>query len=340
MRIGSEAALVMQRQWQRAARSTHVRWRTAPPNRPRAYRLAVDVTCCPAATIVPTSTKGTIMANQQTTPTRKQPAATGTIVGAPPTLEWIGVDQLHIDESYQRAIDGPASQRIIRGMIGCWDWRLCQPLAVVRRDDGGLFVIDGQHRLAGARRRGNILHLPCVVTRPDNEAEMFVALNTKRARLSQTDVFNASLASGDADAQAVKDICDRLGIGFARSSNYLGWQPRQIFCGPMLQRALKLHGPVVVEQALAALAEGHRDQVLSVAATLLKALFVIFAEDAHRPGFDRSAFIEGLASCPHGDWPAHGADTQRAQPGLSRVNALAACMMEAHDAILADRADR
>jgi ParB-like chromosome segregation protein Spo0J len=70
-----------------------------------------------------------------------------------------------------------------------WDWSLCQPLAVAKRDDGGLMVVDGQHRLEAARLRGDIEDLPCVVTAYRNagdEAAAFVALNQQRRPLARS----------------------------------------------------------------------------------------------------------------------------------------------------------
>lgn len=265
------------------------------------------------------------------------------LIGSPPTLEWIGVDQLSIDAAYQRSIDAVNSLKLIRSMVRQWDWRLCQPLAVVRRDDGEMYVVDGQHRLAGAIARGDVPHLPCVVTRPETvaaEAEMFVALNTRRRQLSQSDIFNASLAAGDAAAIEIRDTATRLGFAFARHSNPTAWKPGEIHCGPMLQRALKVHGREVVTNAMTALGEAHAGQILSIAATLLKALFVIYSDDARRPGFDPDAFIEGLGGIPHPDWLDAGHMVRQKQPGLSRIDALAGAMMEAHDAAKANMLDR
>jgi hypothetical protein len=104
------------------------------------------------------------------------------VIGAPPTLEWIGVERLAIDESYQRATDSAASRRLIHRIKTDWNWNYCQPIVVSRRSDGSLFVIDGQHRLTAAVARGDIPHLPCVVISgqdENGEASAFVALNTQ-----------------------------------------------------------------------------------------------------------------------------------------------------------------
>jgi hypothetical protein len=85
-------------------------------------------------------------------------------VGQRPTLEFRRLCDLKIDPSYQRSIEIGTSQTLIRRIAMFWDWSLCQPLAVARRADGALMVVDGQHRLAAARLRGDIYDLPCVIT--------------------------------------------------------------------------------------------------------------------------------------------------------------------------------
>lgn len=263
------------------------------------------------------------------------------VIGAPPTLEWVALDQLHVDDSYQRSTSSNKSVRVLASMARQWDWRLCQPLAVVRRDDLSLFVIDGQHRLFGARQRGDIPHLPCVITRQTNaedEAAMFVALNTQRTQLTQGDIFHAAQASGDPQALTVARLVERAGLSFARHSNHASWKPGQIFCGPMLMRSVDMYGESVVSNALVAMAEAHKGQTLNVAATVLKALFVIYRDDAKQVGFDPDLFIAALGSVAHADWPEDGRRVQVEQPGLSRIDALATAMIETMDILRKDQA--
>lgn len=263
-------------------------------------------------------------------------AAPGRTEGQPPTLEWIAVDRLQVDERYQRSTETPASRRIVVGMVKCWDWRLCQPLNVSRRQEGGLFVVDGQHRLAGARERGDIPHLPCVVSHHEShadEAHTFVALNVKRQKLSQGDVFTASLASGDQDAIRVATMVERAGLTFARHGNPVSWEPGQIFCGPAIMKALRQYGESVVSNALVALAEAYSGRVQVRGATLLKALYLIYAEDAKRPGFDPDRFIEAFGSVEQQDWEEAALDACKNNPLLSRVEGFAAAFMEQYDAL-------
>lgn len=261
---------------------------------------------------------------------------TGTnVIGNPPTLEWVGVERLQIDAIYQRSVEGPHSKRILAGMTRCWDWRLCQPLNVSRRADGSLFVVDGQHRLVGALQRNDIPHLPCVIsTHADaaDEANTFVALNLKRQKLSQGDIFNASLASGDLDAQRVYDLVHRAGLSFARHTNTQSYKPGQIFCGPMLMQSLRAKGESVVANALVAMGEAYQGKVMTRAATLLKALILIYSDDAKRVGFDPDQFISAISQVDQEDWNEYAHEARKANPALSGREALALAMMEQYDA--------
>jgi hypothetical protein len=91
-------------------------------------------------------------------------------LGSPPSLEFRTLAELKVDDTYQRSLETDPSQRLIRRIAQFWDWGLCQPLAVARRQDGSLMVVDGQHRLAAATLRGDIAHLPCVITSYANTA--------------------------------------------------------------------------------------------------------------------------------------------------------------------------
>ena len=118
------------------------------------------------------------------------------IKGKRPTISWEPVADLKIDDAYQRAIDSPSSQRLVREIACNWDWDLCSTLIVSDRGDDGLYVIDGQHRLAGARYRQDVPHLPCIVLKSDGregEARRFVAINTQRKTVTPLDRFRARM---------------------------------------------------------------------------------------------------------------------------------------------------
>jgi hypothetical protein len=85
-------------------------------------------------------------------------------LGMPPSIENRSPDELNIDDAYQRSIDTGPSRSLIQKIAKGWDWRMCLPLVVSKREDGSLWVLDGQHRLAAAKVRGDIPYLPCCVS--------------------------------------------------------------------------------------------------------------------------------------------------------------------------------
>lgn len=267
--------------------------------------------------------------------TTNAPPQQRSIVGTPPTLEWIGVDVLAVDDSYQRTMGSPASKKILAGMRRLWDWRLCQPLVVSRRDDGSLNVVDGQHRLTGARDRGDIPHLPCVIITGANAAEeaaTFVALNDRRAKLSQYDIFHAAIVSGDPDAIAVMKLLDECGLVHARHSATDRWKPREINCGPMLARSIKTFNHVIVRNALTALAEAYPATVVTASASVLRGLFIVYRDFANKADFDPDDFIEAIGAVDPEGWLTEAREIQIANPSYSRPEAMAEALMDAAEA--------
>lgn len=259
--------------------------------------------------------------------------AVGPEKGTPPTLEWIAVDRLQVDAAYQRATSGDKSRRIILDMVRCWDWALCQPLIVSRRTDGSLFIIDGQHRHAGATARGDIKHLPCVVLAGCStveEARTFVALNTKRQRLSQADIFNGMLAAGDEDAKRVASIIEETGWRIQRHSNTAFYAPGELSCAPALVKDIRAHGEVVVRNALTTLREAYPKTPVRNSATLLKALIAIY-RDGDLDGEDPDLFIEALSQVESpSDWEDCGIDVRRKWPTLSRIESISRAMLDTY----------
>lgn len=269
-----------------------------------------------------------------------QPKNLGPQNGNPPSLEWLSVSQLQVDPSYQRATDGPLSASIIAGMVKAWEWSLCQPLVVSRRPDGALMILDGQHRHAGATARGDIPHLPCVVVTGCDvatEAKTFVALNTRRQKLAQSDIFNGMLAAGDLDAKAMADILAETGWKQVRMRNLKVAAPGSLLCAPMLVKYAKYKGQAVVRNALAALREAYPDTQVSNSSTLLKALMVIY-EGNDLDGGDPDLFIEALGMIEPSDWEDRGHEYRRKNPASTRVDAIAAAMIEDYRDLMLDTA--
>jgi hypothetical protein len=192
-------------------------------------------------------------------------------IGEKPALRWLRLDEIGVDYAYQRSLEAPNSQSLIRKIATFWDWSLCQPLTVAKRPGGALMMVDGQHRHAAAKLRRDIEALPCVVVAYPNagdEAAAFVALNQQRRPLTRIDLFRAALAAEDNSCRQIVTALEKAGLSLARHSNYTAWRPGDVSNIGGIQNVWKAHGPAVVEPALQALSLAFRGAVLRYAGTI------------------------------------------------------------------------
>jgi len=119
---------------------------------------------------------------------------------------------LRIDSAYQRAsISLPKVTRI----TSCFDWKSFGVLHVAARQDGQLFVFDGQHRMLAAKRRSDVDMVPCMVFAAEgvsSEASAFLSVNTNRKPIGSFSRHKALLASNDPLAEFVECCFHECGL--------------------------------------------------------------------------------------------------------------------------------
>ncbi|MFZ5745257.1 MAG: DUF6551 family protein [Pseudomonadota bacterium] len=244
-------------------------------------------------------------------------------LGHLPALQYLLPAQLQIDGEYQRSPGDGASQTLIRKIAQHWNWDLCQPLVVARREDGGLFVIDGQHRLAAARLRGDIAQLPAVVVQyssREDEAASFVHLNQQRKPLSVLDLFRAALTSGDEAALAIMAALTDAGLELAPHTNSKRWKPGMVGNIGGIQKAWQSDGAAVVKCAMRALAQAFGGQVLSYAGTLFPGIVAVCGHEIRAKGRFEEArfekFVTMLAIKGQTRWRDEVAQARLEDPGM------------------------
>lgn len=205
------------------------------------------------------------------------------IRGKRPTISWEGVGDLKIDPAYQRAIDSPASQRLIKEIASNWDWDLCSVLLVAERSGEGMFVIDGQHRLAAAQLRPDVPHLPCVIIRSESreaEAKRFVAINTQRKTVTPLDKFHARLMVGDEEAVAINSLVVSAGLRVGKSP----WTIKdgEICAVAVITRMFRQYGPKILSAALVNMAEAWPGERMGTAQEMLPGLCLLLFADHER----------------------------------------------------------
>jgi hypothetical protein len=243
------------------------------------------------------------------------------IVGSLPVLQYCAPEQLLIDETYQRSLEAESSVTLIRRIAANWDWGLCQPLFVARRSDGGLYVVDGQHRLASAVMRGDISQLPCVVSHFDTseqEAAAFVALNQQRRPLSALQIFRASIASGDPEACGIMSAIEEAGLSLATTTNNQLCAKGAIGNVGGLRNCWRVHGKDALVASLRVLAKAYPDQVHRYAGSIFPGIVAITAPAANDPGM-LTTIADLVASRTQDKWVSAILQLVAADPSLNRA---------------------
>ena len=113
----------------------------------------------------------------------------------------LATESLQIDETYQRGFNALKAKRIGQK----FDMRALGRLSVSERSDGTWWVVDGQHRRAGALAAG-VTSVPCIIysgLSAKEEAELFLVLNCERSGMGAAGRFNAQQAAGQEIAMVV-----------------------------------------------------------------------------------------------------------------------------------------
>lgn len=249
-------------------------------------------------------------------------------IGSRPTIEWLHLDRLTMDASYQRSTDNQASQRLITSIAAAFDWRLCTPLVVSRRADGTFAVIDGQHRLLAARLR-RMDDLPCCVFTYDSaeeEAKMFVAANRSRKAMNRLDDFHAALAAGDSDAhQTLQHVTD-AGLTIARNTASASWKPGQIAFTASIASTLRKHGPAITSAALTNIAEAFPNQKVVHSGSIFLGLVKVLASPPE--GFDPDRLFRALLKYTADGW---GSFVAGLKGGDTRASAIRDALLMAYE---------
>lgn len=255
--------------------------------------------------------------------------------GMPPSIENRNPDELNIDDSYQRSTDTGASQTLIKKIASNWDWRMCMPLVVSKRDDGSLWVLDGQHRLAAAQLRGDISFLPCCVGvygGVADEAAMFVAMNRQRRAMNRLDDFHAAIASGDDEAQQIANLITEAGFTVSRKTGSQSWVPGEVAFTTAIAKVLRKHGAAVCTRALTTMAEAFPDEVLNAGASMFMALTKL--DVAPPDPFDPDRLFRTLLTRNQREWASFLNETKGG--GEERALALRQVLLMAYEEVPAD----
>lgn len=175
-------------------------------------------------------------------------------MGLKPVLMWVPVDQIHVNETYQRPISTGAGQRVIKHIAQNFRWSFFTPLSITQREDGGYWVIDGQHRTEAAKLLG-IREIPAILVENlslVDQAKAFSGINGKRVNVNQQALHHAMLAAGDELSLVIQRCCEEAGVVIPRYPKAVssGLLPNETMCISTLKSIQKKHGDQVLIDAL------------------------------------------------------------------------------------------
>lgn len=174
--------------------------------------------------------------------------------GPAPMLQWVRIDQLVIDDSYQRPL-GRSNWAAIQKIANNFLWSRFQPLLVAPIEGGRFAVIDGQHRAHAALMCG-ITEVPAVAVQVGREEQSraFAWVNSQTIKVTSWQVYKAALAAGEDWAvraeRAVSAAGCRLMTYYASSGQK---QAGEVYCVVLIRKMIEAGMDEAITAALAGL---------------------------------------------------------------------------------------
>lgn len=226
-------------------------------------------------------------------------------LGPRPTMEWLPLDQLAVDPTYQRDTHTRRSRDRIKRIVERFAWRRFQPPTVAIAANGKYAVLDGQHRVEAARQHPDISEVPCYIVSAEEvrqQADSFVHINKERGNVPPTQLFYAELAARDPDALHIADICRRTGIAIARAGRPDGLPPGETLAVGKIKRLLAAYGDTPVVHGISALVQAAGEERDQLRAEVIAGSVSFFANFGDDPKFDFERFVAALGSRTAEEW--------------------------------------
>lgn len=132
-----------------------------------------------------------------------------------PILQWVDLDQLVIDDRYQRPLER-RNMQAIQKIADEFDWMQFSPVLIAPADGGRFAVIDGQHRAHAAALCG-IARIPAqiVLATAAQQARAFAGVNSKVVQINGHQVYRAALLAGEPWAERCCSVVESAGVHLA-----------------------------------------------------------------------------------------------------------------------------
>lgn len=158
-----------------------------------------------------------------------------------PMLDWVRIDRMVIDETYQRDL-GIRNWAAIRKIAADFHWSRFSPVLLAPVANGRFAIIDGQHRTHAAAICG-FEAVPAMIVPIDRseQANAFAWVNSAVTKITPHHIYKAALAAREPWAVTAHETVTGAGCQLMTynpsSSTRL---PRQIYCIGLIRDLVKM----------------------------------------------------------------------------------------------------
>lgn len=197
-------------------------------------------------------------------------------LGSAPILQWIEIDLLVVDETYQRPITGVGATNI-RKIAQAFDWSKFAPVIVAPVEGGRYAIVDGQHRTTAAMLAG-VASVPCqvIMASRQQQAAAFKAVNASVTKVAATVLHAAAVAAGEAEALEIQRVCEAAGVVIMKCPRSVDrMKPGETLSIGAIKAAIRSLGSDVVITALQCVTETSNNSPGALSADVVTALCAV-----------------------------------------------------------------
>ncbi len=190
-------------------------------------------------------------------------------IGERPALEWVPIDAIIVDNSYQREIKPAQVKKILRG----FSWAKFGALVLSRLDDGRYAVVEGQHRWKAACLHPDVDQVPAVIVEhadTASDARSFLAINRDRTAVTTVETYWAGLTAGDEAAVAISKVLTSAGCDVVPEQGH--YRPHLTNSIGAVGRCLSRYGEGATRRALLIIREAWPNESKALRGILITAL--------------------------------------------------------------------
>jgi hypothetical protein len=246
-------------------------------------------------------------------------------IGARPTLEWVNVELVDVDNNYQR----PLKQHLVDKILRKFEWKKFGAVCLVRKGDGRFNVIEGQHRCKAAQLHPDVDQVPACITDAvgtESDADSFLAINRDRMAVTSIEQFWAGITAGNAADIAVQKVLNAAGCDVVPEQGY--YKPHLTNSVFAVRRCLERYGEAATRRALQVLRQAWPNDDKALNGSMIQALArIVRANEKAVTDLDLAAAIRPQTR----KQLAGMADGLRKLAGGSQETVLAKAIVELHN---------